>query len=150
MIKVKLNVNQENYQEYREKLESAGFEISDDAKLVLYEENYSMKTISGKKEDSYYFIDVNDIVYFQSYGHDIFAKTKDDEEYKIKENLTRLELYLDENTFIRISGSIIINIKCIKKVTPQLGLKFRVLLTNGEKVFVNRNYYYRFVEKFNI
>lgn len=150
MIKVKLNVNQDNYQEYRERLEKAGFEVSEDAKLVLYEENYSMKTISGKKEDSIYFIDVNDIVYIQSYGHDIFAKTKDGEEYKIKENLTRLELYLDENLFIRISGSIIINIKCIKKVTPQLGLKFRVLLTNGEKVFVNRNYYYRFVEKFNI
>ena len=150
MIKVKLNVNQDNYQEYREKLEMAGFEVCDDAKLVLYEENYKMNTISGKKEDSYYFIDVNDIVYIQSYGHDIFAKTKDGEEYKIKENLTRLELYLDENLFIRISGSIIINIKCIKKVTPQLGLKFKVLLSNGEKVFVNRNYYYRFVEKFNI
>ncbi len=150
MTKIKLNVNQENYQEYREKLEKAGFVIDDDAKLVLYEENYSMKTISGKKDDSYYFIDVNDIIYIQSYGHDIFARTKNGEEYKIKENLTRLELYLDDNLFIRISGSIIINIKCIKKVTPQLGLKFRVLLTNGEKVFVNRNYYYRFVEKFNI
>ena len=150
MIKIKLDVREENYQDYKERLESAGFEIDNESRLVLYEEGYNIKTISGKKDDSYYIIDVDDIVYFHSYGHDIFAITKNNEEYKIKENLTRLEMYLDDKLFIRISGSIIINIKCIKKVTPQLGLKFKVLLTNNEKVFVNRNYYYKFVEKFNI
>ena len=150
MIKIKLDVSLENYEEYKNRLEKAGFEVDNDSKLVLYEEGYNIKTISGKKDDSYYLIDVENIVYFHSYGHDIFAITKDKEEYKIKENLTRLEMYLDEKLFIRISGSIIINIKCIKKVTPQLGLKFKVLLSNNEKVFVNRNYYYKFVEKFNI
>ena len=64
--------------------------------------------------------------------------------YKTTMRLCELEKTLPEDTFVRISNSVIIRRQAIKRVPPALGQKFYLTLRNHDKVDVTRTYYYRF------
>ncbi len=145
-----MNVDTENYNIYKEKLKQAGFVIDDKLNLILTEtkdDKTNESFIMGKKDLNFHKLPIGDIIYFESYDHEILAHNKVGV-FQIKESLKKLEEMLDENTFIRINISTIININHIEHITPIVGLKYKLLLSNKEKLFVGRTYYYKFKEKF--
>lgn len=72
-----------------------------------------MKRIIGIKNNSYYIVNVNDIISFYSREKYNYCKTKV-EEYRIKEQLYYLEETLPHDIFIRISNGVIINVDYVK------------------------------------
>jgi hypothetical protein len=62
MLKVKLKVNPENYEYFKNELEKLGISIDDGAELTLLEENLS-QSISVRKEDDIYIREDNTYIY---------------------------------------------------------------------------------------
>lgn len=91
----------------------------------------------------------SDVIYIESMGKRVFVHTET-KVYKTTMRLCELEKTLPEDTFVRISNSVIIGRQAIKRVTPALGQKFYLTLRNHDKVDVTRTYYYRFKDYFGI
>lgn len=132
-----------------EKLKKAGFEISDEADLLLIDQSNIVDHFIGKKDNDHYVVLIEDILFFESIDRYIYLYTKNNK-YQIKERLFELEIILDTQKYIRISNSAIINRRSIKKITPQIGSKFVLTMINDSKLVVTRNYYYKFKEFFKI
>lgn len=149
MLKIKLEVSEEKYIEIKEKMISLGFELDEDAEFVLTERNYYLEYIGCKKDDEAHHLNTEEIVYIESMGHDIIIHTLNDE-YKCSDRLWQLEKSLDPSRFLRISNSVIINRKRIKRIKAALGQKFLLTMENGSNVDVTRSYYYMFKNEFGI
>ena len=144
-LKVKIIASKENYDLYKEKLESAGFIISNDADLVLKETTFTQDTFIGNKEDKYEIIHYSKILYFESFGHNIVLKTLN-AEYSVKEKLYEIEAILLDKFFIRVNKSQIINKFGIKEIIPSLNSRINLKMKNGDIVYVSRSYTQRFKE----
>lgn len=148
-MKIKLSVSKDLYPLLLEKLSTAGFEISNDAELILTENKENIDYISCKKDGEAHHIPVEGIVYIESMGHDVFIHTKS-ECFKSADRLWQFEKSLNPDVFLRISNSVIINTKTVKGIKAALSQKFVVTLSQGSKVDVTRSYYYIFKNKFGI
>lgn len=148
-MKVKIIAKKHNIKKLEDYLIRGGFEISDDATFTLIEENITLDSIIGRKEGSYFYIYTVDIIFFESFGHEIYVETKDNR-YRVKEKLYELEEILNKKDFFRINQSMIVNKKSIKKITPSIGTKFKLTMINNTVLEVTRNYYYKFKEFLNI
>lgn len=78
------------------------------------------------------------VYYFESVDNRVYA-------YGEKEvNEVRAKLYELEQTlggdFLRVSKSVIVNLKKVRRLTPSLNGRFEALLKNGEKVVISRQY----------
>ncbi|MCL2383912.1 MAG: LytTR family transcriptional regulator [Oscillospiraceae bacterium] len=80
----------------------------------------------------------NDIFYFESVDKKLFVYTKD----KIFSSSKRLYEIESEMTdkFVRCSKSCIINLSKAKQFKTSFGSRLEVVMTNNEKIIVNRNY----------
>lgn len=148
-MKIKLSVNDDLYPVLLKKLTEAGFEITDNAELILSENKENADYISCKKDGEAHHIPVEGIIYIESMGHDIFIHTKS-ECFKSADRLWQFEKSLNPDVFLRISNSVIINTKAVKGIKAALSQKFVVTLSQGSKVDVTRSYYYIFKNKFGI
>lgn len=148
-MKIKLMVSDEKYTQIAKHFISKGFEIDDDADLILSERNVYATYLIGKQNKEIYRLDTKKITYIESFAHDVIAHY-DGSEFKISERLRRLEEILNPEDFLRISNSVIISVNSIKSVKPTLTQKFIITLTDGSKVDVTRTYYYIFKEFFGI
>ncbi len=148
-MKIKLSVSDDLYPMLLKKLTEAGFEITDNAELILSENKDSADYISCKKDGEIHHIAPADIVFIESMGHDIFIHTKN-ETFKSSDRLWQFEKSLNPEVFLRISNSVIINTKEVKGIKAALSQKFVVTLSDGSKVDVTRSYYYIFKNKFGI
>lgn len=148
-MKIKLNVCEDKYKEIAALLMEAGFELDDDAEYILTQRNHYLEFVNGKKENVNCHIPVAEIVYFESVGHDILVHTADTK-YRCNDRLWQLEKSLNPSEFLRISNSVIIAKKQIKRVKAALSQKFIVTLSDGSMVDVTRSYYYIFKNTFGI
>lgn len=148
-MKIKLAVSSDIYAELEKKLIIAGFEVSDDAELVITENKESSDYISCKKNGVPHHISSDDIVFIESMGHDVIIHTKKDA-FKSADRLWQLEKALSADNFLRISNSVIINTKEVRAIKAALSQKFIVTMNEGSKVDVTRSYYYIFKNKFGI
>jgi DNA-binding LytR/AlgR family response regulator len=150
-MKIRLAISDENMDEVRSFLESKGIEIDEEAEYILIQNNKSVGHISVKKVDSgdKVFISVDDILYIESYGHQIEITTKDGMYYG-KDPLYQLERLLDKRKFTRVSKSSIIAKKHVRKINPSLAMKFILVMSDGNRIEVTRNYYNSFKDAFNI
>lgn len=85
--------------------------------------------------------------YIESVDNKTFIYTERDvfeNNFKLYELVERLK----DTSFIRISKHLIVNIDYIQNVRALINGKFEALLTNGEKVIVNRHYVKAFKDKF--
>ncbi len=151
MKKIRLEVNQDDYQAISEKLRAAGFEIVDDNEdYVLNEFNLHQTYLLVKdRTGDRIHLPVEDIIYMESYGHSIDVMTPKGR-YQSSDPLKRISELLDPSVFIRISNSAIINRKHLKEIIPSLAMKFRLRMSNGDIVEVTRSYYSSFREQMNI
>lgn len=148
-MRIKLRLNSEMQECVKKELTEKGIEISEDTSLILTEEGYNSGKISCKDKDGIVIVEMSEIYYVESMGHDVFVHTKDNT-YKTDLRLYRVEQQLPKDEFLRISNSVIIKRDVIKKIRPGLSSKFYLTLKNGDNVDVTRTYYYKFKEFYGI
>jgi DNA-binding LytR/AlgR family response regulator len=146
-VNIKLMLDPED--PIRKSLESMGIIDDPDSKYALIRRGGEVNYIAGKREDQQFFIDVNDICFIESMGHDIIIHASDGT-YNSGERLKALEQVLPAERFLRVSNSSIVNLKKIKRIESSLLQKFILHMTNGSKVDVTRSYYYIFRERIGI
>ena len=147
-IKIKVVCDESKRADIEQRLKGGGFLICDEAELVLSEAVLSTVTtrnVNGERV----IVKIDDIEYFESFGHDIFLITIEKERFKIAEKMYELEASLPSG-FIRIGQSNIVHKKRIKKIIPSLFQRFDLLMESGVKLTVTRGYYYRFREALGI
>lgn len=87
----------------------------------------------GDKKDHYSFR-INDLVYIESKKHYVYFRLDNEEEYKIRDRLANYERKLVDYGFIKIHGSILVNVRKIRKISS-----VEVVLVNGEKLPISRS-----------
>lgn len=149
-MRIKLDVNEENYESVKRELESLGIKIDNNSEFVLSENNTSITYLTVKSEvGDRVKISVGDIVFIESCGKDVFVHTTS-ESYKTQERIYQIEEVLDPKLFVRVSNSVIIARKHVKKIRPGLSMKFILTMTGGTLIDVTRSYYSDFKKFFGI
>lgn len=88
-----------------------------------------------------------EIFYFESVDERTFVYSQT-EVYTCEYRLYELEEKIRKCGFARISKSVIVNIRKIQQIRPQLNGRFEAVLDNGEHLIVNRHYVSGLKEKF--
>ena len=150
-MKIKLDVSHERYFELKALLENRGFEIDDEADLVLSERNHFIDAliVRNTASNERVFLPIKDIVYIETYGHTVEVHT-DESSYQAFDRLYKIYGMLDPSSFLRISNSVVIAKAKVKQISTTLSMKFILTMSNGEKVDVTRSYYHIFKESFGI
>ena len=84
-------------------------------------------------------INVSLISYIETVDNKSFIYC-DGKVYESKNKLYELEEMLTGNDFLRISKSVIVNLRKIKKVVPAFSGRFETILENDLKVVISRQY----------
>lgn len=104
------------------------------------------KSIVGKREESYEVLKHREIIYFEASGNNVYSKTVKGI-YKVKEKLYEIEERLEDEGFIRISKSCIVNLVNVKEIVPWLGSKLLLKFEGSEvEQEVTRSYVKKFKE----
>jgi two-component system, LytTR family, response regulator LytT len=144
-VNIKIICKKENYDQYAKMLELAGFTINEDADLIFREQNFNQESIVGRYNQNYEIIPYQEILYVESFGHDILLHTQT-KEYGIKEKLFEIEGLFEDRGFIRVNKSTVVNKHQIKEIRPKFNMKFQLLMKNGKEIDVTRSYYNKFRE----
>lgn len=111
---------------------------ADIKKLNNYISNYDERIEAGCEGEKLY-VDLNDILYFESVENKTFMYTED-KVLSTSMKLYEIEGRLSEKDFFRCSKSIVVNIRKIVKLKPELTRNILATLTNGEVVIISRRY----------
>ncbi len=133
----------------RKSLEELGIRDDPDSVYVLTRVGGDVNYIAGRREDQQFYIDVKEIIFIESMGHDVLIHATDGI-YNSGDRLKALEQVLPADRFLRVSNSSIINLKKIKRIESSIMQKFILHMTNGSKVDVTRSYYYIFRDRIGI
>lgn len=104
---------------------------------LLTKQEKTIKNIIGMQDNDIFIINVSDIILFYGEEKNNFCKTKDGV-YRIKEKLYYLEEKLPQKDFIRISNSVIANIKHVKCFNTSIIGKIIVKFKDGSEEHVSR------------
>ena len=85
------------------------------------------------------FLSPEDIYYFESVDKKNFIYT-DTGVYETSLRLYEVEEILGDSEFFRATKSTVLNISKIKTISPRIGGRLDVVLDNGEKMMVSRQY----------
>lgn len=96
-------------------------------KLTVFREGRFMRIMS------------KDIYYFEAVDNKVFAYLERDV-YECKHKLYELEQRFAETDFFRAAKSTIINLSKVKNFSPAFNGRFELLMKNGEKLIVSRQY----------
>ncbi|SCW26418.1 LytTr DNA-binding domain-containing protein [Ruminococcaceae bacterium YRB3002] len=133
----------------RKSLEELGIRDDPDSRYVISLQGSGVNYIPVRREDQQFFIDVKEIIFIESMGHDILIHTADGT-YNSGDRLKALEQVLPADRFLRVSNSSIVNLKKIKRIESSIMQKFILHMTSGAKVDVTRSYYYIFRDRLGI
>lgn len=97
------------------------------------------KKVTGEKNGQLYLLEAKNILYIDTVDKKTFFYTKNDV-YETPLKLYELEEKLAGNDFFRAGKSLIINFNHIKSLKPDFGGRIGVLLSNGEKMYISRQY----------
>ena len=142
-MKLRLSVKETNREYVSSELTAHGIEISEDAEYSVTESpggNYL--TVKDSKGDKVR-ITCTDIVFIESYGRNVDVHTTEGS-YRTQERIYQLEEFLDKSRFTRVSNSVIVQKKHIKKIRPSLSMKFIITMSEGTVIDVTRSYYSSF------
>ena len=113
--------------------------IGDDLQKILNSIKQGNNKLNVYKNGDIYFIEPEQIYYFESVDQKVFAYGKT-EVYEVKSKLYELENVLPARDFMRATKSTILNLNKIKSLTPAFSGRFEALLKNGERVIISRQY----------
>lgn len=133
-----INVNKKKNEELEKNEINVFLEYPEDINIdnfVKYIKKYDTQKILVKQDNEYIQIDYQDIILFYSDKKYIYCKTKNGE-YKVNTSLSKVEN--EENDFIRISKSCIINIKYLDRFDMGETGIIVVKLKDGTEEIVSR------------
>lgn len=114
-------------------------QIDDEIMRLKYHIDMFDKKLQAKRDNEWCFVNLLDVLYFESVDNRTFLYTKDDV-MEIKQRLYELEIILSDKDFIRISKSQIININKVKSLRPEINRTILATMCNGEQLFISRKY----------
>ncbi|MHC5228285.1 LytTR family DNA-binding domain-containing protein [Enterococcus sp. LJL99] len=97
------------------------------------------ETLLGSIGEKIFRVEQTDVLYFETVDKKTFMYLKESV-YEMKERLYQLEERFEHSDFLRVSKSVIVNIRKIQVIYPTLSGRFEVVLENGEKLSISRNY----------
>jgi two-component system response regulator LytT len=149
-MKIRISVSEEKYDLVKEYLAGHGIETGENADYMITETSRypEFLTVRDEKKDRMK-LSVGEVVFIEAFGKDIEIHTEKGTYYS-QERMYVLESLLDPQEFLRISKSVIISRKHVKKIRPSLSMKYILTLTDGTPVDVTRSYYSDFRRFFNI
>ncbi|MCR5295527.1 MAG: LytTR family transcriptional regulator [Lachnospiraceae bacterium] len=149
-MKFRIELPEEEYGAVKDYLVRHGVEIGDEADYKIMEnERYPafLSARNGKKESIR--LSAGDVIFIEAFGKDIEIHTLEDT-YLARERMYQLEELLNPREFLRVSKSVIISKKHVKKIRPTLSMKYILTMTGGTLVDVTRSYYNDFRRFFGI
>lgn len=114
-------------------------QIDDEIMRLKYHIEMFDKKLQAKKDNEWCFVNMLDVLYFESVDNRTFLYTKD-EVMEVKQRLYELEIILSDKDFIRISKSQIININKVQSLRPEINRTISATMCNGEQLFISRKY----------
>ena len=90
----------------------------------------------GEKENG---VPVARIFYFEAIEGKVFAYLEKDL-IKIRSTLYEVESTYQSNHFVRISKSVVVNLRMITNIRPEEGRRVRIEMKNQEYLIVSKNY----------
>ncbi len=150
-MKIRLLVSEEDYAAIKEALESRNIEIDDDAELVLTQRDKYASYLSARRPETgeRLHIHVDEIVYIESFGHTVELHT-DGGVFETADRLYQLVMMLDPEKFLRVSISVIIARRRVRRINASLSMYFSLILSVGSRVYVTRSFYNIFIDAYNI
>lgn len=149
-MKFKIQVPDEDYERVRSYLAEHDIGISDDAEFVITGASRYPALLDVRNElKERIRIPAAEVVFIESFGKEIEIHTMR-ETYFSRDRMYQLESLLDPKEFLRISKSVIISKKHVKKIRPSLSMKFVLTMSDGTLVDVTRSYYGDFRRFFDI
>lgn len=143
-MKFRISVSYEKQSLVEKFLAEHGIEIGEDAEYVISESSgYASFLAARGKDREAVRISADEVVFIESFGKDIEIHTLKDTYYS-QDRIYQLETKLDPKEFLRISKSVIISRKHVKKIRPALSMKYVLTMTDGTLVDVTRSYYSEF------
>lgn len=112
--------------------------IENTEKIIIVQNNGAMEKLN-----------LDDIYYFESVDEQTFVYTMD-KVYQYSQKLYELERILENTSFVRISKSCILNTDYLESVRAAFNGRLEALLSNHEKVIINRHYVPQFKRKFGL
>ncbi len=149
-MKIRLSVSEENYDAVKAYLEERGIEVGEDSEYVITEfSRYPdfLPARDGRKERVR--LSTDEVVFIEAFGKDVEIHTPR-ETYYAQDRMYQLEFLLDPKEFLRVSKSVIISRRHVKKIRPSLSMKYVLTMSDGTLVDVTRSYYADFRRFFNI
>lgn len=101
------------------------------------------------KDSAIVFVDLKDILYFESVDDRVFVYT-DNDVCESKSKLYMLETQLASEDFIRANKALLVNLNKIDSLSPAFGGRFEAVLKNGYKVIFSRAYVNGLKEKLGL
>lgn len=113
--------------------------ITSELEEIIANLSLTDNTVAGKADGETYFIPLKDVFYFESVESKIFAYTAN-RSYECPARLYQLEERLENTQFVRVSKSMIADLKKVKSIRPDENSRLVATLLNGEKLVVSRMY----------
>lgn len=143
---MKLRIEQDENREETEIYIKCGM-IDADLQRIINEIRALMFSLTVSKDGAVRKLSLEEIFYIESVDEKTFVYSGT-EVYNCEFRLYELEEKIGKYCFARISKSVIVNIRKIREICPQLNGRFEAILDNGERQIVNRHYVGELKEKF--
>ena len=121
------------YREYNEEIESLA---------VFLEKN---QVLLGMKDKQTCKFAVSDILYLEVVDRKCFAYLNEDV-YQMELNLKGFLEKYESQGFVQIGKSLIVQIRYVERIIPDLNMRLNLVMENGEKLVVNRSYKKAFMD----
>jgi len=123
--------------------------MNDDLEKLISTIQLFSHNIMGKSEGKTYFIQLENILYFDTVDEKVFIYTKE-RVYETSLRLYEIEEMFNETSVIRVNKSTILNLVKIDQVSPMLNGRIKAILQNGETIIISRQYVLKFKKKLGI
>lgn len=149
-MKFRLSVSSENYEAIKEYLLEHHIDIDDEAELVITETSSNSHFVTAHDEISgLIHLSTDDIVFIEAFGKEILIHTIN-ATCTARDRIYQLEELLNPDEFLRVSKSVIIAKKHVKKIRSTLSMKYVLTMSDGTLIDVTRSYYANFRSFFQI
>ena len=106
---------------------------------MIYALKEGQEKLTAVREGSFVRLFPRDIYYFEAVDNKVFVYLEKDV-YECRLKLYELEQRFEETGFFRATKSTIVNISKVKSFSPAFNGRFELLMKNGEKLIVSRQY----------
>lgn len=118
-------------------LDSAAPAITNKEAVPIFKENTTTNTILIQKDNTLHKIPLDNILFFESEGRKTVAVLKNGR-YEVKKNLSQLEELLQQQNFMRVSKSALVNMAKVISITPDSDRTLLATLAGKITVRVSR------------